>query len=200
MSFGSNFVVNITMVVQFYDKHAKRQAGIHAAELGSPQRTARHSGWASAKKAESYYTKLSGPKVCQTHRSGRVMLILCKGWTFCSSFALWHQNIIHRVNSRKWTQTYKCNLSEEREIVLSLTCKSQRAGIPWRHEKVGKKHPFSAASPWADMTGLQAQRKQLTNTHTVCRTLSAEALLKDKTAIDKSALGRVIHRCRYITA
>lgn len=130
------------MVVQFYDKHAKRQAGIHAAELGSPQRTARHSGWASAKKAESYYTKLSGPKVCQTHRSGRVMLILCKGWTFCSSFALWHQNIIHRVNSRKWTQTYKCNLSEEREIVLSLTCKSQRAGIPWRHEKVGKKAPI----------------------------------------------------------
>lgn len=138
MSFGSNFVVNITMVVQFYDKHAKRQAGIYAAELASPQRTARHSGWASAKKAESYYTKLSGPKVCQTHRSGRVMLILCKGWTFCSSFALWHQNIIHRVNSRKLTQIYKCNLSEEREIVLSLTCKSQRSGIPWRHEKLGK--------------------------------------------------------------
>lgn len=160
MSFGSNFVVNITMVVQFYDKHAKRQAGIHAAELGSPQRTARHSGWASAKKAESYYTKLSGPKVCQTHRSGRVMLILCKGWTFCSSFALWHQNIIHRVNSRKWTQTYKCNLSEEREIVLSFEWEKSTHSLLPLPEQTWQvyKHRGSSWQTHTQCAGLRLQK------------------------------------------
>ena len=67
-----------------------RQTGIQAAEWDGPQgiarQTFRQAGIQQSKQAECYCMKQSGPKARQTHRSGRVMLILWKGYTLCSSF------------------------------------------------------------------------------------------------------------------